>query len=142
LIQPIRGIERDNRDNEGFFECMEKLLQHGVDPNVSKRFGQTVLHFAAARGNPSEAERARFAAMLLDHGARFDLRDELLMSTALGWACRWGRRELVELLIARGAPANEPDAEPWATPLAWAVKMGHTGLAELLRRAAGSVLDS
>ncbi|MGA7524889.1 MAG: hypothetical protein WBW84_20735 [Acidobacteriaceae bacterium] len=37
------------------------------------------------------ASRARFAAMLIDHGARLDLRDDLLKSTPLGWACRWGR---------------------------------------------------
>jgi hypothetical protein len=65
--------------------------------------------------------------MLLDHGARIELRDELLRSTPLGWACRWGRREMVELLVARGAVVEEPDAEPWATPRAWARKMGHSG---------------
>jgi ankyrin repeat protein len=71
--------------------------------------------------------------MLTDSGARFDARDELLQSTPLGWACRWGRRELAELLIARGAAANEPDAEAWATPLAWAEKMGHSEMAGVLR---------
>jgi ankyrin repeat protein len=71
--------------------------------------------------------------MLIDHGARLDLRDDMLKSTPLGWACRWGRKELVELLIARGAPVNEPDAEPWATPVAWAEKMGHSAVLEVLR---------
>jgi len=75
----------------------------------------------------------RFAAMLLDHGARLDLRDDLLKSTPLGWACRWGRQGLVELLIARGAPVDEPGTEPWATPLAWATKMGHGGIAGRVR---------
>ena len=93
-----------------------------------------MLHFAAARANPTETQRVRFAAMLLDYGARLDIRDDLLRSTALGWACRWGRRELVELLMARGAPVNEPGAEPWATPLAWATKMSHSGIAEVLQR--------
>jgi hypothetical protein len=37
---------------------------------------------------------------------------------AAGGACRWGRREMVELPISRGAAVKEPDAEPWATPLA------------------------
>jgi ankyrin repeat protein len=123
LIQPIRGAGADSSKNDGHFRSMAALLRHGVDPNVS-RFGQTPLHFVAARhiglGGP---DRARFAAMLLDHGARLDLRDELLKSTPLGWACRWGRLELVELLIHRGAPVHEPDAEPWATPIAWAKKM-------------------
>jgi ankyrin repeat protein len=70
--------------------------------------------------------------MLLDRGARLDLRDELLKSTPLGWACRWGRTELARLLIARGAPVDEPGAEPWATPLAWARKMNHHALVAML----------
>jgi len=133
IIQPIRGVGTNHPDHEGHFRCMDVLLRHGIDANVS-RFGQTTLHFAAARhGNLSGAERARFAAMLIDHGARLDVRDEMLKSTPLGWACRWGRKELVELLIARGARVNEPDAEPWATPLAWAEKMGHGAVLEVLR---------
>jgi ankyrin repeat protein len=104
-----------------------------LDPNLSSRFGQTVLHFAAARPRPSEAERTRFVSMLPDCGAKLNVRDDPLKSTPLGWACRWGRKEMVELLIARGASVTEPDAEPWASPLTWAARMGHTGIAELLR---------
>jgi ankyrin repeat protein len=113
---------------------MELLLAR-IDPNVGRR-GSTVLHFVAARGTLSESARVRFAAMLIDHGARLDLRDDLLLSTPLGWACRWGRKEMVELLLSRGASSAEPDAEPWATPLAWANKMGHSEIADLLRRCA------
>jgi ankyrin repeat protein len=58
----------------------------------------------------------------------------LLESTPLGWACRWGRKEMVELLIARGAPVNEPGAESWAQPLAWAIKMDQAVIADVLRR--------
>ncbi len=133
LIQPIRGVDDDDSDHEGFFACMSLLLQRGI-ANVPRK-GETVLHFAAARNGPTEAERARFVSMLLDHRARLDLRDDLLHSTPLGWACRWGRKEMVELLIARGAPVNEPDAEPWATPMAWAAKMGHPEISRLLARA-------
>jgi ankyrin repeat protein len=132
LIQPIRSVG-DHPDHEAFFKCMAALLKHGIDPNVARR-GETALHYVAARPNPTESQRARFAAMLIDRGARLDVRDALLQSTPLGWACRWGRTELVELLLARGAPAGEPDAEVWATPLAWAEKMGHAGIAALLRR--------
>ena len=70
-------------------------------------------------------------------GARLDLRDDLLRSTPLGWACRWGRAELAELLIARGAHVDEPDAEPWATPKAWARKRGHAALLAMLSRRPG-----
>ncbi|MFN7995801.1 MAG: ankyrin repeat domain-containing protein [Bryobacteraceae bacterium] len=133
LIQPIRGAGDDSNDNGGHFASMEVLLRR-IHPNVS-RYGQTVLHFAAGWHGPvGEATRARFAGMLLDHAARMDVRDDMLRSTALGWACRWGRTPMVELLIGRGAPVDEPDAEPWATPVAWAEKMGHRNLLPLLRR--------
>lgn len=131
LIQPIRSVG-DRPDDRDFFACMALLLKHGIDPNISRR-GETALDYAAARANPAEAQRVRFAVMLLDHGARLDMRDELLQSTPLGWACRWGRKELAELLIARGAPVDEPDTEAWATPLAWAEKMGHAEIAGVLR---------
>ena len=129
LMQPVRGASDEAVKNEGFFTCFELLLKHAPDPNVA-RLEATTLHFTAARGGlapggPDGPSRARFAAMLLDHGAHLDLRDDLLRSTPLGWACRWGRMEMAELLIARGAPLDEADAEPWAQPRAWATKMGH-----------------
>ena len=74
------------------------------------------------------------ASILLDAGARTDVRDEFLKSTPLGWACRWGRVELVKLLLARGADPIEPEAEPWATPLAWAEQRQHAGIASILRQ--------
>ena len=40
--------------------------------------------------------------MLLDAGANMTARDGVLKSTPLGWACRWGRAELVKLLLERG----------------------------------------
>jgi ankyrin repeat protein len=139
LIQPIRGVGQRSgalpaATVDGLLRCQALLLRRGIDVNISSGLGQTVMHFTAARnGIDNEPDRARFAAMLVDAGARLDLRDHLLKSTPLGWACRWGRNELVELLIARGAPVNEPDAEPWATPLAWAKKMGHTAIKRRLR---------
>jgi ankyrin repeat protein len=131
LLQPPRSCG-DNGVEEPYFTCMALLLAR-IDPNVGRR-GSTVLHFVAARDAAlSEPARVRFTSMLLDHGARLDLRDELLQSTPLGWACRWGRKEMVELLLSRGASPEESDAKPWATPLAWATKMGHAEIVPLLQ---------
>ncbi len=133
IIQPIRGAGGDSAANARHFRCMDLLLRHGVDPNVA-RMGQVVLHFAAAYHGPvSDADRARFAAMLIDHGAKLDRRDDLLKSTPLGWACRWGRTKLAELLISRGAAVDEPDAEPWAAPKAWAGKTKHSEIMKVLQ---------
>ena len=80
----------------------------------------------------ADEHRIPFAKMLLDAGASLDVRDTLLKSTPLGWACRWGRRELVAFYFQRGADPVEADAEPWATPLAWARKGGREDIAALL----------
>jgi ankyrin repeat protein len=82
LIQPPRSAG-DNGIEEPYFTCIELLLAHGIDPSVGRR-DATVLHFVAARDTLSEPARVRFAAMLLDRGARLDLRDSLLRSTPLG----------------------------------------------------------
>ena len=104
------------------------------DPNVLSKRGATLLHdVAASRGGLTSSDRLTYARLLLDAGARLDVRDDLLRSTPLGWACRWGRTELVPLFLANGADPVEPDAEPWATPMAWAEKMNHGDVAALLR---------
>jgi ankyrin repeat protein len=69
----------------------------------------------------------------VDAGARLDPRDDILQSTPLGWACRWGRAGVAKVILERGADAVELDAEPWAQPLAWATKMGHPSIAGILR---------
>ncbi len=108
-------------------EGLKLILEHGVDPDMADDAGYTVLHHLAydyCRASNEEARVIR-ATMLLDAGASLAKRDPLLKSTPLGWACRWGRIELVRLYLEHGADAVESDAEPWGTPLAWATKHGH-----------------
>ena len=61
-----------------------------------------------------------------------DIRDDLLKSTPLGWACRWGHVEIARLLLERGADPAELDADQWATPRAWAAKRGHRDVLAIL----------
>jgi ankyrin repeat protein len=63
IIQPIRGAGGDPA-SEGHFDGMRALLLQG------------------------DADRSRFAALLIDYGASHDVRDDLMKSTPLGWACR------------------------------------------------------
>lgn len=133
MEQPIRMWS----DGGAQLDCL-KLILDRCDPNILGRSGDgfnlTILHsVAGARPHVTAEERLAFATALLDVRARTDLRDDLLNSTPLGWACRWGRIELVELLLQRGADPVEADAEPWATPQAWAKKMGHGAVVSLLQ---------
>jgi len=115
-------------DRGAYLTCFRLVLER-CDANVRGRFGLSILHdVAGSRSHVTAEERVAFATMLLDAGAKMDVRDELLNSTPLGWACRWGRVELADLLLARGADPVESDAEPWASPSAWARKMGHTAV--------------
>jgi ankyrin repeat protein len=140
LEQPLRiwhhGSVSRNWDRGAYLTCFRLVLER-CDPNIRGRlpeFGPTILHsVAGARPHVTAEERVAFAAMLLGAGARLDLRDNLLRSTPLGWACRWGQVELVKLLLERGADPVEAAAEPWATPRAWAEKMGHRAILDVLR---------
>jgi ankyrin repeat protein len=140
---PYRRFKDVDRAN--YPRLLRMYLARGVDPNIPGRRGERPLHSCATCGVVwgqdllTAADRIERATILLDAGARLDVRDELLQSTPLAWAARWGRRELVELYLSRGASADEPDAQPWATPRAWATRYGHTEIARLLEGHAGSV---
>ena len=111
-----------------------RLVLDRCDPNVRSRRGTTLVHeVAASRGGLTESDRIAYTTLLLDRGARLDIRDDLLQSTPLGWACRWGRPEMVKLLLERGADPIEASTEPWATPAAWARKTGNTEIEALLK---------
>lgn len=114
-------------------DALQLLIDHGVDPNAVDDSGFTVLHHLASDYCQASAEsRVHRAKLLLDSGASLTKRDRLLQSTPLGWACRWGRTELVRLYLQCGADSVESDAEPWAKPLAWATKGGHREIVHLL----------
>ena len=128
------------RGRDGYLVSFRLILAR-CHANVKGSFGRTILHDVMAMGFHdgvsgwvTEEEALEFAVTLLDAGARTDVRDELLKSTPLGWACRWGRAPIVREMLRRGIDAIEPDAEPWATPRAWAEKMGHREIVAMLNR--------
>jgi ankyrin repeat protein len=125
--------EKWDLDRSTYLPCFAMVLDR-CDPNITGRFGITVLHYAAASYHwITPEERVAFVGLLLDRGARMDVRDELLHSTPLGWACRWGSLEVAKLMLNRGADPVEPGAEPWATPQAWAEKAGHKAIVVALQ---------
>jgi len=116
-----------------------RLALERSGPAVRSKLGATLLHdIVASRGGLTADDRLGYATVLLDAGARLDVRDDMLKSTPLGWACRWGRVELVRLFLDRGADPVERDAEPWATPMAWAVKKERPDVIQELRHQGAS----
>ena len=145
LEQPLRlwrtNPHRKFRDFDRavYPEIFRMILERGVDPNLAGRFGYRLAHRLAACGvvwnEPimSEAERVAFATILLEHGAVLNVVDELLQSSPLGWAARWGRYDLARLYLEQGADPILA-GEEWATPLAWAEKKSNTDIADLIMR--------
>jgi hypothetical protein len=120
-------------DRESYMTAFE-LLAARCDPNVEGGFGRRALHEVAAAGDHvADEEASRMADILLQAGARTDVRDDLLKSTPLGWACRWGRVGVARSLLRNGADPIDRDAEPWATPRAWAEKKNRSAVLKLLR---------
>jgi len=132
LWRPLPGHQDyDAQQQAESCECFRLILARCGPHHRAADYGQTMLHEAVSRDH---GVGVQLATILLDAGARLDVRDHLLKSTPLGWACRWGRIEMVKLFLARGADPVEVDAEPWATPRAWAEKMRWPEIVELLRR--------
>ncbi len=130
------------RGRDGYLASFRLILER-CHANVRGSFGRTILHDVMAMGFHdgvsgwvTEEEALAFAVTLLDAGARTDVRDELLQSTPLGWACRWGRTPIVREMLRRGVDPIEPDAQSWATPRTWAEKMGHPEIVAMLDQAA------
>lgn len=123
---------------ETYLQCFRLILER-CHANVSGSFGRTILHDVMAMGRRevgqvwvTDEEVGAFAEVLVRAGARLDARDDLLKSTPLGWACRWGRMAAARVLLAHGADPVEADAEPWSTPRAWTAKTGNAELLALL----------
>jgi len=132
LWRPLPGHQDLDETEQADSRATFKLILERCDPDLrAPESGQTMLHEVIARDH---GVGVALATMLLDAGAHTDIRDEFLQSTPLGWACRWGRVELVALLLARGADPIEAEAEAWATPLAWAEGHQHAGIASILRQ--------
>jgi hypothetical protein len=132
----IPWLYAGNKDfhRESYLDCF-RLILNACDVNVVGGFGRSILHEIAAMGDwTTEDEVAAFGRAALQAGARMDRRDDILSSTPLGWACRWGRVGLVRLLIEYGADPEENDAEAWARPRSWARKMGHHEIEQALSK--------
>jgi ankyrin repeat protein len=105
--------------SRGMQEIVKVLLSHGVDTSS--------LHMAACTGDLTSVQR------LIDRGADVNAKDEIGW-TPLFWAASMGRKEVVTLLIAKGADATvtAKTADGQNTALYQAVQAGNRDIAQLL----------
>jgi ankyrin repeat protein len=133
---------------EGYREVVELLLAHGADVNASTSYDRTAVELAMSRG------RTEIVELLISKGADISplhfaiyMKDEakarsLIEGGAnvnkrtpygtppLQRAVDCGFRDIVDLLITKGADVNAKDNGDW-TPLHSAV-YGHKDIVELL----------
>jgi len=105
-------------------EVVKRLLDEGVDVNLTNGWNMTALMTASGEGHTA------VAALLINNIADVNLGDKD-GRTSLHWASRWGHKYTAALLIANGALLNLADAGGW-TPLHWTSSNGHTDTATLL----------
>jgi ankyrin repeat protein len=101
------------------------LLARGMSAQHCTWHEVTLLHDMAQSGDVAKAR------LLLDHGAALNVIEDEYRSTPLGLAARWGRKAVVELLLARGANPSL-GGSAWSTPLAWARNKGHAEIERML----------
>ncbi|MDD9901642.1 MAG: ankyrin repeat domain-containing protein [Alphaproteobacteria bacterium] len=103
-------------------ECAEILLAAGANPNVRSSTGMMPLMCAA---DP------RFAAMLVDAGARIDTKNDFGL-TPLHYAASKGAPATVSFLLQKGADKDVRDKRGW-TPMDYAAHRKHEEIIAVLR---------
>ncbi|XP_076469024.1 uncharacterized protein LOC143299615 [Babylonia areolata] len=96
LHSPLHEAALNNR-----WECLEVLLAHRANPNVSDCFYGTPLHIAAVRGHLMSAE------VLLRHGAKVNA--TYIHTTPLHRASLQGDEGMVRMLLEHGADIYKED---------------------------------
>jgi hypothetical protein len=101
---PDRHIALALAAQHGHTEVVRLLLDAGEDPNRYNPDGYhahaTPLHHAVG------FDHIETVQLLVERGARLDIRDKVYNGTPLGWANYGGRKEIAEYLESRGAPAK------------------------------------
>ena len=106
-------------------EQMQKLIDHGLDPNRPNWIGRTFLHTCACKGAIDAAK------VLLANGAEIDPVDLESGGTPLAEAVRHGQTDMVEFLLKQGADPDAPEESPWATPRNTATDKGDEAILAL-----------
>src|SRR3989304_2568203 len=100
-------------------------LKNSFPPPSPSQQGVDDFRHAAGRG-----DKAAVTEFLDKYPAAVN-RASIFGDTALVFAAILGRKEIVELLLARGAIVDVPDSNGW-TPSLWAALCRHKDIAELL----------
>ena len=110
------------------------LVLMGCGPSVP----DMDIHDAAADGNIEDVKYH------LANGINVDAVNDRPWKTPLSLATREGHKEIVKILIAKGADVNakaQESALGLTTPLNWAITRNHIEIADLLRKHGGKTAE-
>ena len=108
----------------GHIEVVKLLLDAGADPNVTDRFGETLVYKASDGGHKNVLK------LLLDRGGN-PTKEDINLNTPLHKAALRGKNDVVQLLLERGAEVNEQNLRN-RTPLHIATENGHQDVVQTL----------
>ncbi|CAI9102440.1 OLC1v1000714C2 [Oldenlandia corymbosa var. corymbosa] len=108
----------------GQIKDMDRLLEKGVDINLTDQDGRTALHHATI------GKKEPVISHLLRKGANVNVRDQD-GATALHYAVQVGAMQTVKLLIKYNVDVNTADDEGW-TPLHVAVQSRNRDITKIL----------
>ena len=100
----------------GDVAAVRSLLEDGADPNLAQGDGLTALHVAAEEGY------LEIAKLLIDAGAKVEVKTRIGDYTPLHLASRSGQAEVVRALLEAGADAAAVTTTTGVTPLHLAAK--------------------
>ena len=113
----------------GLYHICDKLLERGADVNSS-----AYSHDSVGQGPLIRAANAGFVEivrLLIDNGAELEVNSSGRGRTSLHHAAIQGHRNVVELLLSRGAYLGARDMDGW-TPLHHAASKGYTDIVAVM----------
>ena len=117
--------------------CMSVLLSKGANPNMKDNYGWTILTSGQTWQNDTVClEKVK---MLLRHKADPTIQNESAGDTALHLACKYGRLELISVLITEHQTDVNVTNHNGQTPLMHAVSEGHDEVVGVLLYRFGAV---
>lgn len=115
---------------EGHEVVVRLLLDRGADVSVGDHKGRTALVWAARYANPDK-EAVGVFRLLLERGADVDMPERECGGTSLHWAVEKGKREVVKLLLEKGASLTAL-SDKKETAIDWALRKGDDEMVRLL----------
>ena len=121
---------------EGREAVVQRLLEHGAEPEVRDQFWRTPLCCAAEGGHEDTVKLLlNQSNALADSGDSYD-------RTPLSYAAEEGHEGIVKLLLSRDDVVADSRDDGGQTPLSYAAGRGHEGIVKLLLSRDDVVADS